>query len=138
MDTNNLTVTTKELMGWLEEKKPVVVLDIRPKEQREEWKIPGSLYVDAYKRLRTNDPTVLDEIKIPENLKIVAVCAEGITSRIAAKELRKRGTEAYSLEGGMKAWSMAWNKAGLNLENDIQVIQVRRTGKGCLSYIISS
>ena len=38
----------------------------------------------------------------------------------------------------MKAWSMAWNKAELKLEEDIQLIQVRRTGKGCLSYIIAS
>src|SRR5438309_1942622 len=108
MVMDNLTINTIELMSWLEEKKPVVVLDIRPGKEREEWKIPGSLYVDAYQRLKNNDPTVLDEIKIPENFRVVAVCAEGKTSRIAASELRKKGIEAFSLEGGMKAWSMSW------------------------------
>ena len=138
MESNGLTVNTEELRILLEKKEPVVVLDVRPKEQREEWQIPGSIYLDAYHRLNDNDPTVLDDIAIPENTKVVTVCAAGRTSKIAAKELRKKGIEAYSLEGGMNAWSMAWNKAELQLEENIQLIQVRRTGKGCLSYIISS
>jgi glyoxylase-like metal-dependent hydrolase (beta-lactamase superfamily II) len=138
VEGNSLTVNTDELRTWLEEKEPVVVLDVRPKDQREEWKIPGSIYLDAYQRLNANDPTVLDEISIPENAKVVTVCAAGRTSQIASKELRKKGIEAYSLKGGMKAWSLAWNKAELKLEEDIQLIQVRRTGKGCLSYIIVS
>ena len=137
MEGNGLTVNVDELRTWLEEKEPVIVLDVRPKEQREEWQIPGSIYVDAYQRLNANDPTVLDEISIPGNSKVITVCAAGITSKIAAGELRKKGIEAYSLEGGMKAWSMAWNKAEFKLD-DIQLTQVRRTGKGCLSYIISS
>ena len=138
MESNGLTVSAEELRILLEEKEPVVVLDVRPKEQREEWQIPGSIYVDAYQRLNHNDPTVLDEISIPENTKVVTVCAAGRTSKIAANELRKKGIEAYSLDGGMNAWSLAWNKAELQLEENIQLIQVRRTGKGCLSYIISS
>jgi len=138
MESKNLTIKADELRAMLEGKEPVIILDVRPKEQREEWQIPGSMYVDAYLRLNTNDPTVLDEITIPENSKVVTVCAAGRTSLIAANELRKKGIEAYSLEGGMKAWSMAWNVAEIKLEEDIQLIQVRRTGKGCLSYIISS
>ena len=138
MESKGLTINTDELRTMLEDKEHVVVLDVRPKDQREEWQIPGSMYVDAYQRLNANDPTVLDEITIPENSKVVTVCAAGRTSKIAANELRKKGIEAYSLEGGMKAWSMAWNMAKIKLEEDVQLIQVRRTGKGCLSYIISS
>src|SRR5688572_14932640 len=115
MESNSLTVNPEELRTLLEEKAPVTVLDVRPKKQREEWKIPGSIHVDAYQRLKANDPAVLDEISIPGNAKVVTVCAEGKTSKIAAKELRRKGIEAYSLEGGMKAWSLAWNKAEFNL-----------------------
>jgi glyoxylase-like metal-dependent hydrolase (beta-lactamase superfamily II) len=135
---NGLTINVDELRTMLEDKEHVVVLDVRPKVQREEWQIPGSMYIDAYQRLNANDPSVLDEIIIPENSKVVTVCAAGRTSQIAANELRKKGIEAYSLEGGMKAWSMAWNMAEIKLGEDVQLIQVRRTGKGCLSYIISS
>jgi glyoxylase-like metal-dependent hydrolase (beta-lactamase superfamily II) len=39
----------------------------------------------------------------------------------------------------MKAWSLAWNAAEVPLSNlAARVIQVRRTGKGCLSYIVGS
>ena len=132
-----MKIGAETLRIWLEEKQPVFVLDVRPKEQREEWQIPGSFYLDAYKRLNSGDPSVLDEISIPKNTKVVTVCAAGRTSEIAASELRKRGIEAYSLEDGMKGWSLAWNTAYKKF-GEFEVWQVRRTGKGCLSYIITS
>jgi glyoxylase-like metal-dependent hydrolase (beta-lactamase superfamily II) len=39
----------------------------------------------------------------------------------------------------MKAWSLAWNYAEVPLSSSgAKVIQIRRTGKGCLSYLIGS
>ena len=39
----------------------------------------------------------------------------------------------------MKAWSLAWNTAEIHLSHqDTHIIQVRRVGKGCLSYLIGS
>jgi glyoxylase-like metal-dependent hydrolase (beta-lactamase superfamily II) len=39
----------------------------------------------------------------------------------------------------MKAWSLAWNAALVPLDDPLaRVVQVRRTGKGCLSYIVGS
>jgi glyoxylase-like metal-dependent hydrolase (beta-lactamase superfamily II) len=39
----------------------------------------------------------------------------------------------------MKAWSLAWNNAEVSLpDSEARVIQLRRTGKGCLSYVIGS
>jgi hypothetical protein len=53
--------------------------------------------------------------------------------------LRARGLEVYSLAGGMQAWSLAWNAAELRAPNSpARIIQVRRTGKGCLSYLIGA
>ncbi|PWT99218.1 MAG: hypothetical protein C5B51_27645 [Terriglobia bacterium] len=37
----------------------------------------------------------------------------------------------------MKSWSLVWNTAELSF-GDITIIQVRRTGKGCLSYLVAS
>jgi glyoxylase-like metal-dependent hydrolase (beta-lactamase superfamily II) len=134
---NDHTISADKLRKWLEEDEPVFMLDIRPPSQREDWQIPGSHYLDAYTRLNNGDNSVMDEIAIPENSKVVTVCAAGRTSRKAMELLRLKGIEAYSLEGGMKAWSTAWNVASQRFY-EFDVLQVRRTGKGCLSYIISS
>ena len=37
----------------------------------------------------------------------------------------------------MKAWSIAWNAAEVP-ESAAEVVQVRRTGKGCLPYLVGS
>lgn len=53
------------------------------------------------------------------------------------EHLRSRGYDARSLVGGMKAWSLAWNSAEISIPGSAaRVIQVRRTGKGCLSYLV--
>src|SRR5688572_1906717 len=137
MENKALMLNAEELRAMLEKKEPIVVLDVRPKEQREEWHIPGSRHVDAYKQLNEGDNSVLNEIDIPKNTRVVTVCAAGRTSQIASEALRIKGIDAWSLEGGMKAWSTAWNEAARQFE-DFEVLQLRRTGKGCLSYILSS
>jgi hypothetical protein len=63
----------------------------------------------------------INQRQIPENIKVVTVCAAGRTNEIASDALRKKGIEALSLEGGMKVWSLAWNKAVIFL-NDYKII----------------
>ena len=137
MENSRYQINTETLRNWLEKGSEVFVLDVRPQEQRTEWHIPGSTHVDAYKRLNQGDFSVLDDVRVPTNTKVVTVCAAGRTSQLAADELRKKGIEAYSLEGGMKSWTSAWNIAQIS-DDKTTIIQVRRTGKGCLSYIIGS
>ena len=131
-------ISPVELQEKLNKKEPVFILDVRPVEQRQEWRIAESTHVDAYKRLNAGDSAVLDEVDIPENTTVVTVCAAGRTSMIASDALRKKGIQAYSLEGGMKAWNYAWNTAELNLSEELKVIQVRRAAKGVLSYVVGS
>ena len=60
----------------------------------------------------------------------------GRVSQTAADLLTERGIDARSLTGGMKAWSRAWNAADVSTTPaGAHVIQLRRTGKGCLSYV---
>lgn len=133
------SVDTQTLREMLDQAQPVTVLDVRPAEERAEWAIPGSVHVDAYGALRSKDPEALASVDLPEDVPVVAVCAAGRVSMIAASQLRARGFEARSLAGGMKAWSLAWNSAEVSVPgSEAQIIQVRRTGKGCLSYMIGS
>ena len=40
------------LRQWLDERRPVTVLDIRTDEDRSQWAIPGSVHLNVYKDLR--------------------------------------------------------------------------------------
>lgn len=134
-ETSLIEVTT--LSGWLESGKAVSILDIRPVHERAEWFIPQSLHLDVYRKLKQNDKTALKGVHLDKSQPVVTVCTGGKISRIATEWLKEEGYEAYSLRDGMKGWSLAWNKAVLFFEA-YQVVQLRRTGKGCLSYMVVS
>jgi len=132
-------ISREELRHLLERGAPITVLDVRPAAQRAEWCIPGSVHVDAYDALRRGDPTVLANFHSINGGRVVTVCAAGKTSMLAAERLRARGLDAVSLEGGMRAWSLAWNTAVVPCPgNTTRIVQLRRTGKGCVSYLIGS
>jgi glyoxylase-like metal-dependent hydrolase (beta-lactamase superfamily II) len=127
------------LREWLEEGKKVKVIDIRPKKDFEEWHIPGSENVDVYQDLYNRSPGELERISLPFDVPVVAVCYVGQTSKMAVNYLRSRGIKAMSLSGGMQWWSLAWNLAEVPVrKSPSRVLQVRRTGKGCLSYMVGS
>ncbi len=133
------TIDVDELRAMLAEHQPVTVLDVRKAEDRAEWAIPGSLHIDAYEALKAGDPGALADAAIPMDAPVVTVCGAGKVSLTAMEQLRDRGFDARSLAGGMKAWSLAWNSAEVPVPGSTAtVIQVRRTGKGCLSYLIGN
>ncbi len=134
-----ITIAVDTLCAWLDEQQPVTILDVRPTQDYAEWCIPGSIHVDAYDALKAHDPAALFGVDLPADQPVVTVCGVGRTSQIAAEQLQARGVRALSLEGGMQAWSLAWNTAEVLLDDrSARVIQVRRTGKGCLSYLIGA
>lgn len=132
-------INTNELRTMLDQHQPITVLDIRTTEDRAEWTIPGSIHFDAYEALKAGEPNALAAINLPDDQPVVTVCGAGKISKIATAQLLERGFDARSLVGGMKAWSLAWNSAAVPLPGtSATVLQVRRTGKGCLSYIIGA
>jgi rhodanese-related sulfurtransferase len=133
------TIDPETLRSWLEAGKPVTLLDVRSAAHRATWAIPGSLHLDAYVALKAHNPHALDGLALPTDVPVVTICNDGHVSQIASEQLRARGLEARSLEGGMRAWSLSWNAAEVPLPGSrAQVIQFRRVGKGFLSYLIGS
>jgi glyoxylase-like metal-dependent hydrolase (beta-lactamase superfamily II) len=119
-------IDAETLRDWLDAQQPVTVLDIRTDEDRAQWAIPGSVHVNAYEALRAGQSGRLADVPLPVSQASAAILAE-------------RGFDARSLAGGMKAWSGAWNAADVPLSDaSVRVIQLRRTAKGCLSYVIGS
>jgi glyoxylase-like metal-dependent hydrolase (beta-lactamase superfamily II)/rhodanese-related sulfurtransferase len=133
------TVDVAALREMLAQARPLTILDVRPEEEWAEWRIPGSRHVDAYAALKSGDPDALAGVDLPGDKPVITICGAGVTSLTAARQLRERGYQACSLAGGMKAWSLAWNSADVPLPaSQARVVQLRRTGKGCLSYLIGS
>jgi len=133
------TISSEALRDLLERGTRLTVLDVRPAAECAEWAIPGCVHVDAYAALRSGDPTALADFHPANGDRVVTVCAAGKTSMLAAERLRARGLDAVSLEGGMRAWSLAWNTAEVPCPgSSARIAQLRRTGKGCLSYLIGS
>lgn len=131
------TIEVDELRTLLAEQTPVIVLDVRKVEDRAEWAIPGSLHIDAYEALKAGDPDALAAAELPAEAQVVTVCGTGKMSQVAMEQLHARGYDARSLTGGMKAWSLAWNSAETAIPGSAAtVVQIRRTGKGCLSHVI--
>lgn len=132
-------ITTDELRAALDRGEAVYVLDVRPREEYEDWHVPGSRHVGGYEALKEGREDIYDHLSVPNDVPVVTVCGAGKTSRMAARQLRKQGLDAYSLAGGLRSWTFAWNTATVRFPGtDAIVVQMRRTGKGCLSYLIGS
>ena len=129
--TQQNNIDARTLRGMLERGERVTVVDVRKGEDHAEWSIPGSVHVDAYDALNAGDERAMEGLELPEGAPVVTVCGRGRSSAVAAEQLRCQGYEAFSLEGGMKAWSLAWNTADVPLPGvRAEVVQMRRTGKG--------
>ena len=128
-------IAAADLRGMLEDGRPVTVLDIRRPDERE-WTIPGSLAVDAYDAVNSGELGALAKVEFDVQ-PVVTVCGAGRAASRATELLRAKGIDALTLEGGMRAWSLAWNTAETTVR-DCEVVQVRRTGKGCLSYVVAA
>src|SRR3979490_191018 len=128
-------ISVRELQGLLAAGRPVTVIDVRSPSDVD-WEIPGSIHVDAYGDLQSGRLGPLAKLSLPPG-PVVTVCAVGRTAAIATRLLNANGVDALTLDGGMRAWSLAWNTAQTTISN-CQVVQVRRTGKGCLSYVVES
>lgn len=116
------------------------VVDIREAPEFDAWHIFGSRNVPVYAALgqgRT-DALVRQAGSLPKDRPIVTVCRAGIMSSRAASVLETMGYEAISLHGGIRGWGGVWSVAEVPFDGGAVFLQIRRNGKGCLSYLFGS
>ncbi len=106
------------------------VLDVREPDEVTEWAIPGSTNIPAGELA----PRIGE---VPNDRDVVVVCAAGGRSAVAADLLAGAGLRVANLRGGMAAWGAVYDWVVVDLD-DVRVVQVRRRGKGCLSYVIGA
>jgi len=117
----------------------VLVLDIRHREDFEEWHIPGSTNIDVYDNLVEDSDTATDSLEeLPDHDEVVTVCTEGVVSQTATDVLTELGYDAVTLEDGMSGWSRVHRWARIPVDIDGELLQIARPGKGCLSHILIS
>ncbi len=107
-----------------------LVLDVREPSEAAEWAIPGSKNIPIGLL-----PGRIDEL--PRDREIVVVCASGSRSSQAADFVAAQGRRVANLRGGMVAWGATYDWVVVELD-DIRIVQARRRGKGCLSYVIGA
>jgi glyoxylase-like metal-dependent hydrolase (beta-lactamase superfamily II) len=124
------SVTTYELLPLLDTDQSPYLLDVRDVDEVAEWQIPGIHNIP----LDTLDERIED---VPRDEHLVVICAKGTRARQGAEILARHGLASGVLEGGMGAWASTYD----TVEGEFAgatVVQIRRRGKGCLSYVIGA
>jgi len=91
----------EDLKKWLDQKKDLVLVDVREKDEQEKGVIPGAKLI----------PRGFLELRIEEQVpkkdqEIVLYCAGGTRSALAAKSLKDLGYQkVHSLIGGYSGWA---------------------------------
>jgi glyoxylase-like metal-dependent hydrolase (beta-lactamase superfamily II) len=104
----------------------VFVLDVRTDEEFRDWHIDQAVHVPMQN-------VMMKAGELPKDKEIVTVCAHGNRSQMIAQFLTGAGFRVRSLQGGMAAWNNIYDEAKI-----ADGFQVRRVGKGCVSYVVVS
>lgn len=134
-------VTAEELCREIRHGEPLFILDVRNEEEFSQWRIEGvqperQLNIPYFEFLE-HEAECVD--RVPRGRPITVVCAKGGSSAFVAGLLSHHGIQARNLQGGMIAWSdlhVATMVASVPAHG-LDLIQVNRMGKRCLSYVIA-
>jgi glyoxylase-like metal-dependent hydrolase (beta-lactamase superfamily II) len=124
------TISAAALLCKLDGHEDVFVLDVREPDEFAAWRIAGAVNIPVGSlRARLGE--------VPPEREVVAVCAVGERAAAAIEVLGAEGVTAEVLDGGMSAWSNVYDDAEVALAG-ATIVQVRRRGKGCLSYLVAA
>ena len=138
-DSDDLLIKPNELKKKIDREEDIFILDVRDHEEHKSWKISYDKHHDSLV-IPIDDlssPQSLEQI--PKDKEIVAFCARGNRSMSAAKILSKHGYRVKSVEGGLEGWNTVYDVALVTgKDSPIDIWQIRRISKGCISYLIAS
>jgi glyoxylase-like metal-dependent hydrolase (beta-lactamase superfamily II)/rhodanese-related sulfurtransferase len=124
------SISTDELLPLLDGDSHLFLLDVREPDEVADWHIRGA----------HNIP--LEQLKgrlgeVPADDRIVLVCAKGLRAQKGAELLAAHDVASSVLEGGMKSWTSTYDQVK-GVFGGAYVVQIRRRGKGCLSYVLGA
>ena len=124
------TLTTDELVDLLDRDERLFMIDVRETDEVADWQIPGVHNIP----LGELDRSVAG---LPRDAHFVVICAKGARALQGATILADHGIASAVLEGGMGAWASTYDEVEAQFDG-ATVVQLRRRGKGCLSYVIGA
>jgi glyoxylase-like metal-dependent hydrolase (beta-lactamase superfamily II)/rhodanese-related sulfurtransferase len=140
-DKNDLRLQMKPavLKKKIDSGEDIFIIDVRNREEHESWKV-------SYDRYKDTAVIPIDDLSSPEALKqipkdkeVVTFCGHGNRSMNAAKILSEKGYNVKTIEGGLDGWNKVDDVASVsNIDSSVNIWQVRRVSKGCMSYVIAN
>ncbi len=101
-------ITAQQLKAMMDSKEPILIIDVREKEELEQGKIPGAIHLSKGVIERDIEKNIPDA-----HQPIVVYCSGGFRCALVAHSLQQMGYEnVMSLDKGMSAWV----EAGYSLE----------------------
>lgn len=132
---DDLTISPLQLKSQLsaEERHRPDLLDVRGPDEFREWRLDESYNVPL---ADIECGEALE--RIPRDRQVITLCGTGLRSLRAARLLCDNGFNARSLSGGLVAWNKTYDATTVFREKQdgLRVFQIRRLGKGCVSYIV--
>ncbi len=140
------SVTPAELDSRLRAGDPLVVLDVRARDEFERWHVE----TPAAETVHASHPKFVaagvtgdvaaraTDVGVDPSDRVVVVCGHGAASDEVAGLLVDAGFDAANLTGGMSAWADLLVATPALGSGSQRVVQYRRPSSGCLSYLVVS
>ena len=95
------SISGVEAQGLIQQKKDLLVIDVRTPQERRQVRLPDSLFIPIGDVMR-------GRLAVPKEQPLLVVCAVGGRSYVVGKALLAMGhQEIYNLDGGIEAWRRA-------------------------------
>src|SRR5713226_3722748 len=134
-----------ELLSMIDSGEPLLLLDVRNEDEHRSWPLEGrrpveTIHIPYFEFIEAAEASLA---KVPAHPGPIAVlCAKGGSSELVAALLRETGRAAQNVAGGMVAYGEYLSPVRVPLDKDkadiagLEIWQINRRGKGCLSYVI--
>ena len=123
-------ISTDELLALLDSNERPYLLDVRDVDEVAEWQIPGVNNIP----LNALESRLAE---VPRDQHVVTICAMGTRAMQGSRILAAHAISSDVLQGGMNAWASTYDSVAGHFAG-ATVVQLRRRGKGCLSYVIGA
>lgn len=134
-------ITARELAEMQDEGADgYVLVDTRPEDSYESWRVPGAANVPFGPAETLDDERASEITELSGGDAVITICGKGATSTRLASELDADGFDDVAVvKGGMRDWNELYETARIDAgADDLLLVQFQRRAKGCLSYLVGS